>query len=137
VHCLWVETVLEPACPDLNAVEPATGPQGAEQLVIVVLYDGDGLAPTPGPKDLLDGWKSTPDDLFRRPYDPSDGFPVLSSGIATPHSDTTRQNALYGATVEVHKPSCASVCTMCPVCPSHAKVASSGVLQHRTQEGSE
>jgi len=31
----------------------------------------------------------------------ADGFPVLCSGIATPHSDTTRQNALHGATVKV------------------------------------
>jgi len=36
-----------------------------------------------------------------------DGFPGLCSGIAIPHSGTTRQNTLYGATVKVHKPSCA------------------------------
>jgi len=76
--------------------------------VFVVLYDGAGRFPTPGPKDLLDGWKCTPDDLFHCPDDPLDGFPVLSSGIAIPHSDTPRQNTLYGATVKVHKPSCAN-----------------------------
>jgi len=39
-------------------VEPSDQTLGGEQLVprvIVVLYDGDGLAPTPGPKYLLDG----------------------------------------------------------------------------------
>jgi len=84
VQCLWVETVLEPSCPGLIAAEPVTRPQGGKKLVprvIVVLYDGAGLLPTPGPKDL-DGWKCTPDYLFHRPNDPLDGFPVLSSGIA-------------------------------------------------------
>jgi len=63
--------------------------------VIVVLYDGAGHSPTPGPKYLLDGWKCTPDYLFRCPDDPLDGFLVLCGGIAVPHSDTTRQNAFF------------------------------------------
>ena len=58
--------------------------------VIVVLYDGAGLLPKPGLKDPLDGWRCTPDDLFRRPDDPLDGFHVLRSGIAISHTDTTR-----------------------------------------------
>jgi len=55
--------------------------------VIEVLYDGAGVTPTPGPKDLLDGWKRIPDDLSCRPNDPLDGLPVPCRGIAIPHGD--------------------------------------------------
>jgi len=107
VQCLWVETVLEPACPGSIAAEPAPGPQGGEQLVprvIVVLYDAAGLMPTPGQKVSSMNGSSHP--IFFSAI-LTTLFPVLSSGIAISHSDTTRQNALYGAMVEVHKPLCA------------------------------
>lgn len=94
-----VETVVEPACPGLNAAEPATELQSGEQVVLmVVLYDGAGLLATPGLKDLLDCWKCTPDDVFR----PPGWLPILGSGIAIP---VTPPDKGYGAMVKVHKPS--------------------------------
>lgn len=45
--------------------------------------------------------------MYTRPNDLLDGFPVQWIDIAIPYSDSTRQSALYGATVEVHTPLCA------------------------------
>lgn len=107
VHCLWVKAVLVSLGVSSYAAAPANGSQGGEQMVsrvIMVLDDGDGLVLTPGLMDLLDGWQCTPHDLFCRPHDPLDGFPVLCGGVAIPHGDAARQYALYGAAVEVHKP---------------------------------
>ena len=100
----WVETVVQSACARPNAsVSPARRQQGkkTEGWVVTVSQNPASFPEASCVVGVLQGWELPANDELSRPDHTTQGLAVPVCAAPIPHCDTTSQNALYSASVEV------------------------------------